>query len=98
MCIYCCFLFLDRDNAPSPATTNSSRSTSPELKSASSADSGEKKNTRTKYTPQQLTTLEKIFKDNPYPDIDEVERLAGEIGVTEGKIRVRFQSINISES
>ncbi|KAL5015420.1 hypothetical protein ScPMuIL_009690 [Solemya velum] len=80
------------DSVPSPTSTNSSRSSSPGSRSASSSDSGERKNTRTKYTPQQLNTLEKLFMDNPYPDTDEVERLAGEIGVTEGKIRIWFQN------
>ncbi|KAL5015424.1 hypothetical protein ScPMuIL_009694 [Solemya velum] len=76
----------------SPATTISSSNSSPESRSGSSSDSCEKKNTRTKYTSQQLNTLEKIFTESPYPDTDEVERMAGEIGVTEGKIRIWFQN------
>ncbi|KAL5015417.1 hypothetical protein ScPMuIL_009687 [Solemya velum] len=76
----------------SPATTISSNNSSPESRPESSSDCGEKKNTRTKYTPQQQNTLENIFMENPYPDTDEVERLAGEIGVTEGKIRIWFQN------
>ncbi|KAL5015204.1 hypothetical protein ScPMuIL_009474 [Solemya velum] len=79
------------NKVPSPTTINGSRTWSPESIPASSGDSGDK-NTRTKYTPQQLNTLEKVFVENPYPDTDEVERLAGEIGVTEGKIRIWFQN------
>ncbi|KAL5015422.1 hypothetical protein ScPMuIL_009692 [Solemya velum] len=45
-----------------------------------------------KYTLQQLNTLEKVFMANPYPDTDEVERLAGEIGVRERKIKIWFQN------
>ncbi|KAL5015421.1 hypothetical protein ScPMuIL_009691 [Solemya velum] len=76
----------------SPTTTISSNNSSPESRPESSSDCDEKKNARTKYTPQQQNTMEKIFMEIPYPDTDEVERLAGEIGVTEGKIRIWFQN------
>ncbi|KAL5008639.1 hypothetical protein ScPMuIL_014220 [Solemya velum] len=80
------------DKVPSPTTTISSSTSSPESIPVSSSKPGDKKNTRTKYTPQQINTLEKVFMENPYPDTDEVERLAGEFGVPEGKIRIWFQN------
>ncbi|KAL5013985.1 hypothetical protein ScPMuIL_008255 [Solemya velum] len=55
-------------------------------------DGDDRKNTRTKYKPSQINRLERLFHENQYPDSDVVEKLATELEVTEGRIRVWFQN------
>ncbi|KAL5013912.1 hypothetical protein ScPMuIL_008182 [Solemya velum] len=48
--------------------------------------------TRTKYSPQQLEALERVFGETQYPDTDTMEHLADRMGITMERISVWFQN------
>ena len=76
-----------RDRA-SPESVSDARS-SPELE-----DQPVKKLRRANYKPEQITTLEREFQENPYPDAERLEALSREIHIPESKLRLRIlQSI-----
>ena len=69
-------------------SSSSQQSTSSPDTHASMSDA--KKISRTNYNPEQVQALDKEFRDNPYPDSEKMERISKEIGVPEGKIKVRL--------
>ncbi|KAL5015423.1 hypothetical protein ScPMuIL_009693 [Solemya velum] len=75
----------------SDSSSTSDPTTQRASKSKSDISDG-KKNTRTKYTAEQTNRLERLFQENQYPNQDSVERIATDIGVTEGRIRIWFQN------
>uniref|UniRef100_A0A8C9UT59 Homeobox domain-containing protein n=1 Tax=Spermophilus dauricus TaxID=99837 RepID=A0A8C9UT59_SPEDA len=47
---------------------------------------------RTTYSPSQLHTLTRAFRNNPYPGIHCREQLAKEVGVPESRVQIWFQN------
>ena len=47
------------------------------------------KKSRTIYKAQQVYVLEKIFRDNQYPESDVIEKVARDLCITETKVKVR---------
>ncbi|XP_022107915.1 homeobox protein MIXL1-like [Acanthaster planci] len=47
---------------------------------------------RTNYTPEQLSGLEALFEETQYPGIDERERLADSVDLSEARVQVWFQN------
>ncbi|XP_027777021.2 double homeobox protein A [Marmota flaviventris] len=54
--------------------------------------SEEARRCRTTYSPSQLHTLTRAFRNNPYPGIHCREQLAKEVGVPESRVQIWFQN------
>lgn len=70
-------------------TTGGSNSSSPASNSTNSPrENVVKKKVRTNYSPQQVQALERVFHENPYPEPETMEKLAGDLDIPETKIKV----------